>query len=365
MGELKIIGVVSKRDVKRFHECRRKIYVQDSLFISHLDPDVESLFHKNSNPHLAQGQIKRWIAFVDGKVCGRIAAFVTPKATGIGFFDCIDDQELANELFGIAESFLKQLGVLHFQAPINVGERDRYWGLLIEGNQTPSFQENYNFPYYQKLFENYGFEKIFEQTTSELQPSQIDYDLLEKLAQRAERIPGLRVEHIKFNQLRKFVQDFVVVYNRAWGSYSYFEEVTEAEILTLFKKMKPILREDMIWFTYVNDKAVAFYVSALDVNPIFKVFNGRFGWYEKLKFLRLKRRYKFKRTRGLVFGVVPEYQKKAVYAPMMKAMFQAFNEDSDLERIELSWIGDFNPTMHALFKRIGAVPSKLHYTYKK
>ncbi|MFY0643121.1 MAG: hypothetical protein JXR19_01490 [Bacteroidia bacterium] len=365
MSEIRVIEVTTKRDQRSFHKFRRELYKKDKNFISHLDVDVESLFHNQSNPHLTEGECARWLALEDGKVRGKIAAFKTPKATGIGFFDAVNEQYVANALFQTAEDWLKSKGVEQYEAPINVGERDRFWGLLIEGDRPSSFQENYNYSYYQSLFENFGFKKSFEQTTSELTPAHIDYEFVESLSTRAERIDNLRVEHIKFKELDRYVKDFVSIYNQAWSSYSYYQEVTEEEITTLFKKMKLILRENMIWFTYVGQRPVAFYVSALDVNPLFKKLNGKFGWFSKLKFLWAKRNFKFVRTRGLVFGVIPDYQNKAVFVPMMLAMFKAFNGDPFLKYIELSWIGDFNPKMHALFERIGAVKSKLHYTYEK
>ena len=85
------------------------------------------------------------------------------KTGGIGFFDCIDDQETANFIFDFCKNWLMERGMEAMDGPINFGERDKFWGLLIEGFHEPLYGMNFHAPYYQKLFENYGFQIYFNQ----------------------------------------------------------------------------------------------------------------------------------------------------------------------------------------------------------
>ena len=101
---------------------------------------------------------------------GRIAAFIDKNLAytydqptgGIGFFECINDKESAFLLFDTAREWLKERGMEAMDGPINFGETDKYWGLLVNGFTHPSFEVPYNPPYYQDLFESYGFQTYYK-----------------------------------------------------------------------------------------------------------------------------------------------------------------------------------------------------------
>src|SRR5690606_29466640 len=108
----------------------------------------------------------------DGNLAGRIAAFLNRKyrnrgdevkVGGIGFFDCINDHDAASLLFDVARHWLLARGAEAMDGPINCGERDRWWGLLVDGFTPPVYGMNYNPPYYRDLFEEYGFKKYYNQ----------------------------------------------------------------------------------------------------------------------------------------------------------------------------------------------------------
>src|SRR5439155_571400 len=137
------------------------------------------------------GEAERWIVGDgNGKLIGRIAAFTNKKyknkgddvpVGGMGFFECIDDQEAANLLFDTAKDWLQQRGMEAMDGPINFGERDRWWGLVTQGFQEPLYCMNYNPPYYSTLFEHYGFRNFFNQVCFGLNPKK---KLSEKLFER-------------------------------------------------------------------------------------------------------------------------------------------------------------------------------------
>ncbi len=106
-----------------------------------------------------------------GRLAGRIAAFIDRNTAstydqptgGMGFFECINDQEIANLLFDTARDWLRDRGMEAMDGPVNFGETDKYWGLLVDGFTHPSYEIAYNPPYYQGLFESYGFKTYFKQ----------------------------------------------------------------------------------------------------------------------------------------------------------------------------------------------------------
>ncbi len=169
---MKIIEVSSPQEKKEFLNFPVHLYKKEPYWIRPLDKDIESVFDRVKNKTFRHGECVRWILKNEaGDVIGRIAAFVNEKTLnkgndqptgGVGFFECINDKAAAYMLFEQSKSWLQARGVEAMDGPINFGNRDRWWGLLIEGfDQEPNYQCNYNFDYYKDLFEAYGFQVYF------------------------------------------------------------------------------------------------------------------------------------------------------------------------------------------------------------
>ena len=167
---MEIFQVNSRKLEKDFLEVHVVINKAYSNWIQPLDRDVLSVFDKTKNKLLLKAEAMRWILKNDqGKLIGRIAAFVNKryankgddiKVGGIGFFDCVDDYKAAELLFDTAKKWSIERGMEAMDGPINLGDRDKWWGLLVEGFHLPIYNMNYNPPYYKKLFETYGFQNL-------------------------------------------------------------------------------------------------------------------------------------------------------------------------------------------------------------
>ena len=355
---MQIVKVDSKRLFKEFLDVPKLIYKNDSEYIPHIRQEITKiLWDKGAG---------LWLLY-DGKVViGRIAAFINKgNKGGLGFFECVDNQSCANLLFDTGIGWLKSKQVSTVEAPVNFGERDKFWGLMVDGFKNPSYQENYNPAYYQELFESYGFKPSITQSTQEISPERFNEKKMSTLAKKVEQNPDLSIRHIDKNNLEKYASDFATVYNGAWQQHEHFVALTKDKVLKMMRAMKPVMREDLIWFTYDKDTPVAFYVSIIEVNEIFKYLNGNLNWWGKLKFLYLKRRTPVTKIRGLVFGVVPSHQGMGITSGMMMKVFELFKTDPFLKTSELAWIGDFNPRMLQLLQSIGAQEIKQHLTYEK
>ncbi|RZK23289.1 MAG: GNAT family N-acetyltransferase, partial [Flavobacterium sp.] len=149
--------VDGKTSKKQFLEVARYLYKDDKNWISPLDNDIEDIFNPAKNSFFQHGKCTRWILEdAGGRVIGRIAAFINDKKAyqydvptgGVGFFECINDVAAANTLFDESKSWLQSHGMEAMDGPINFGENDSFWGLLVEGFTPPSYGMNYNFPYY-------------------------------------------------------------------------------------------------------------------------------------------------------------------------------------------------------------------------
>ena len=120
-----------------------RLYANDPLYIRPIDKEITEIFDPNTNRFFSfdKSEVVRWLLQKDGITIGRIAAFVNGKTYntenqptgGCGFFDCTDDQEAANMLFDAAKDWLKQRGMEAMDGPVNFGERDKNWGVLVDG----------------------------------------------------------------------------------------------------------------------------------------------------------------------------------------------------------------------------------------
>ena len=149
--------VKTAQDIEWFHGVLDRVYKGDNEFIYPITADIEAVFDLNKNQSFRNGAARRWVALDSaGLPAGRIAAFYTVKPKsgkrgGIGFFECINNQRAANLLFDTAKNYLQQRGMQAMDGPINFGERNAWWGLLVEGFTTATYQMNYNPLYYKNL----------------------------------------------------------------------------------------------------------------------------------------------------------------------------------------------------------------------
>jgi hypothetical protein len=371
---MKIVEVDSLQKAKHFLELPLIIYKGDSEWIRPLNKDVEQVFDPKLNKTFRHGELCRWILEdPGGTIIGRIAAFVNRKTAekndqptgGIGFFECINDQSAANLLFEKAIDWLKSKGMDAVDGPINFGERDRWWGLLVDGFYEPVYCMNYNPPYYQKLFEGNGFLPYYEQHCFSLNPND-ELDPKFKIAYDRLMMEGeYRAEHIRKNNLEKYAADFTTIYNKAWAKHGGGKNLTKEQTLSMFQKMKPVLEEELVWFVYYHDEPIAAWLNLPELNQYFKHFNGRFGWLQKLQFLWMKMTGACHKFYGIVFGVVPEFQGKGVDGLMIWAGAQKIISLNKYHFMELQWIGDFNPKMISIARSLGAKKCRTLITYRK
>jgi len=363
--------VKTAADIRAFLELPLKIYKDDPNWIRPLDKDIEEVFDPKKNKFFKQGECTRWLLVAaDGKSIGRIAAFTNKKykneqpTGGLGFFECFDDQQAANFMFDHCRQWLQQRGMEAMDGPINFGERDRWWGLQIDGFQEPLYCMNYNPPYYQKLFENYGFQTYFQQFCFALKVKDRPQEKFYTRHAELSKDPNYKALMIDKSQLEKFAKDFTYIYNKAWAGHGGGKELDERTVKKMFQKMKPVMDEHITWFTYYKDEPIAMWVNLPDLNQYFKHLNGKFGLLQKLHFLWLQKFGKCSRFVGLVFGIIPEFQGKGVDAFMIMEAAKIIQPRYKYQDYEMMWIGDFNPKMVNIAESLGTNCSRKLATYR-
>ena len=370
---MNIIEVNSKKDKKDFIQIACSIYKNEKNWIRPLDKDINSVFDPKTNKAFRKGDVKRWILKNNNETIGRIAAFYSSKndkeklrVGGCGFFECIDDKQAAKMLFDTAKNWLEKNGYNSMDGPINFGERDKWWGCLVEGfDIDPNYLQNYSKAYYQKLFENYGFQLLFRQLTF---LKKVRTPLSEKLSLKAERAlrdPNYNFKTLEKRNIQKYIRDFTKIYNDAWSKYPGVSKLELSQAKLLFAQLKPILDEKILWFAYHNNDPVGFFISIPEMNQIFKHINGKLDLFGKLKtFYHLKIKKSCKKMVGLVFGIVPKHQGKGVDGALIMASRETIQEKLAYEDLELNWIPDFNKSMIRVAEQVQVKLGKIHHTYR-
>jgi hypothetical protein len=349
---MKIIPVNTRKTRKEFLDVARYLYRDDETWVCPLDREINAIFDPSKNIYFSHGDADRWVLRdARGKLAGRIAAFINHKANkeldqsvgGIGFFKCINDPEAAKILFNTARQWLAERGMEAMDGPVNFGETDKYWGLLVDGFTHPSYEIAYNHPYYRELFENYGFQTYYRQEGFHLDITKPLPERFTRIAEWVANKPGYEFHRMKWNTMAQQVEDFVKVFNTAWPTFKPdFTPLKKEYVYKTLRKAKAVLETEFIWLAYKDGESIAIYLMWPDVNQIFKHLNGKLHLINKIRLLLLKKKKTRTRARGVLMGVVPKYQGMGVEAAIILNLAEVFKRKPHYREIEFSWVGDFN-----------------------
>jgi GNAT superfamily N-acetyltransferase len=287
------------------------------LFIAQRDLLTKHPFHKHNS-------LQPFLAYRDGKIVGRIAAILNNAHNQFnhrndgffGFFDCIDDQEVASALFNKAAGWLKQKGVdQKIIGPVNFSTNEPC-GLLVEGfDSPPVLMQTYNAPYYIKLVENYGFTKQVDLIAWNWEGDNYDDKSVRLLNTLQERLKRSNVIIRKVN-LKNFKNETVKlreVYNAAWDKNTGFVPLNDEEFDYLAKDLKLILDPDFCLIAEQEGKIIGFGLALPDYNQLFKTIKmGRLLPTGIFKLLFGKK--KITRIRIYALGVIDGYRKMGIEA---------------------------------------------------
>ncbi len=373
---MQLIEVKDRREEKLFIRISETINRENPNYIPQLHSEIKDVFNPSANKYFKDGEAIRWILKNKDGVCiGRIAAFVHKKyinngtafPTGcFGFFDCINHQQAASILLDAAKNWLKEKGMEAMDGPVNFGDRDKWWGLMVEGfEQEPIYGMSFNPSYYQQLLENYGLKNYYNQYYYALKVNDpLPPRFPERYAKFAAK-PGYAARHIQIKNLEKHAQEFATVYNAAWAQHGEAKEITAEQVMKLFNKMKPIMDERIIWFAYYKEEPIAMWINIPDLNRYFKYFNGKFGWLEKLRLLWMKKNGQCKKFTGVAFGIVPKFQALGIDSFMIFSGALLLQDKNWYIDYEMGWAGDWNPKMVNIYKSLGASQSRLMVVYRQ
>ncbi|MEW5799644.1 MAG: hypothetical protein AB1728_11630 [Bacteroidota bacterium] len=315
MAHFTVRPVLTKEDEKKFIDFLYSHYKGDMNFAPPLRMDREKLIDKKKNPFYKHAEMELFLAERNGSVIGRIGGIVnynhnkehSDKVGFFGFFECVNEQEVANALFDEAKKFVRSKGMNALRGPANPSVNDEY-GLLIEGfDSPPTILMTYNPPYYATLIENYGFKKEKDLYAWILSQDTVYSEKFVRANEIVKQRSGVTIRTINMKDFANEVALIKQVYNSAWEKNWGAVPMTDAEFDFLAADLKQIVEPELVLIAEVKGKVIGFGLSLPDINKAL-VYNRNGGLIGGLWHLFTKKK-KINLCRIIVLGVIEEYRR--------------------------------------------------------
>lgn len=313
MSSVAVHSVLSKRDEKAFIRFQWKIYAGNPHWVPPLLLDRKKLIDRKNNPFYRHAETELFLAKRNGEIVGRIAAIINHNHIKehnenigfFGFFDCVNDQEVANALFDAARRWLSERKMSAMRGPASPSVNDEY-GLLIDGfDKSPAILMTYNPPYYQKLLESYGLQKARDLYAYYLHGDKVFTDKLVRVSELVRQRIGVVVRSLDMKRFDEEVATIRELYNRGWERNWGEVPMTEEEFRYVAKDLKAIVNPKLVIIAEVKGKPVGFGMSLPDLNIVLKHNKNGYLIPGIIRMLLLRKRINFMRI--VILGVLPEY----------------------------------------------------------
>lgn len=370
--------ITNKKGVELFHSFQAKLYEDTDAWIPPFRFEIEKIFNPSKNSFFQTGECERFLLFDDyDNPVARFAlmnqperdAVLDPKMGGLGFLELVNDQSVMDEVINFASEWHQARGYHAFRGPINFGENDNFWGLLVENfEEEPIYGMHYHHPYYKTLVEASGAKKLDDHWSYRRDFDQPLPERMVKITDRIEERMNVEIKPVDFSQAEKDAEAIRTIYNRAWADQDIadreheFTELTHETVMEMVDQLKRIVINDSVLIAYIDGVPASFVVSIPDLNQVSKKTGGKMHWWQIPRLLLLKRNAR--RLRTLVFGTLPEYRKKGLEALVFIRGIQMTKKAApSLEYLEGAWVSEKNWLMQRSLEALGCYHHKTHRTY--
>ncbi|MFA6457428.1 MAG: hypothetical protein WCW40_11445 [Bacteroidota bacterium] len=366
MANVTIRPVLTSSDTKKFIDFIYTFYKDDPNWVPPLRMDREKLIDKKKNPFYKHSRMELYLAERDGSVIGRIGAIVNDnhnkehndKVGFFGFFECINDQVVANALFDAAKKYLLSQGMNAMRGPANPSVNDEY-GLLVDGfDSPPVVLMTYNPKYYETLITNYGLKKEKDLYAYILDQNTVYTEKFNRANEIVKQRNSLTFRPINMKDFDNEVKRIKEVYNSAWQYNWGSVPMTDEEFEALAEDMKMVFEPELVLIAESKGKMVGFGLSLPDINVRLKGNRNGGLLGGLLRLLVFKKKVDL--VRVIVLGVIPEFQKSGAAGVLF---FETAVRAKKLgyQYGEASWILEDNVMMN---RAAQAMQGKIYKTYR-
>jgi len=372
---------MSKADSKAFVELPYRINADLPHWVPPLREDVRELLDTRKNPFFEHAEMQLFLARRGDRVTGRISAHIDflqhtvpvdqgmgPGTGNWGMFEA-EDAETAAALIAAAEGWLKGKGMTRVLAPLSLSIWDEP-GLLVRGfDHAPVIMMGHNRPEYRGWIEAAGYAVAKTLRTYDLDITPQFPPLLQKIIASGERNARIRIRRVDRSRVAEEAAIVFGILNDAWSDNWGFVPITDSEIRYISKKMKPLIREDLLMIAELDGEPVAFMLTLPDMNEVTRSFGGRLFPFNVLKLLWWLRKPKASRMRVPLMGVVKRLQASRMASQLAFMMIEYIRRsavaDYGGKTGEIGWILEDNQGMVAIADAIGTKINREYHVYGK
>lgn len=367
MTNLVIAPVGTRQQQRLFLDLPWSLYRCDTNWVPPMRRDQEALVGYRPHPFYRTAEVQTFLAFRQGAVCGRIAAILNhahnehyrEKRGFFGFFECVDDQQVAHGLIEAVRDWFRRKGVQDLRGPVNPS-LEYMAGLLIDGfDSPPSFQMTHNPPYYARLLEGCGFNKCQDLLAYLLHVRMLPgYNA--KLRPIAEQIIDRYQVRVRPLQLPRDLEAFLSIYDQSMSQHWGYYPMAPEEVRRLVGQLRYLMVPQFALGAEVDGRLVGFAIGMLDYNARIRQIDGRLFPFGFLRLLT--RRRSIKRLCIQAVNVIPEFQRYGIPLVLTNAMIPNTLKWG-IEEVEYSWILESNPRSFSNLEKAGASLIKRYRIY--
>lgn len=349
MASAIVVPADKRSDFRKFLNLTIHLYRDDRNWVEPLRMELIKQFDTRRNPFFKHGTVQPFIALRENRIVGRITAiqdthynkFYGDRTGFFGFFDCVNDPEVADALLRQTEIWSKERGLDRIVGPLNFTMFDGISpGILISGFDSPPFiLMSHAFPYYSKLIEKAGYEKELDVLAFRMPVQQEMEKRIAELAKRAERTKNIRVRSFDPKNFWRDVEILKEVFNNAWEKNWGFVPFTDEDFNEIVKSLKKIYIKELVQIAEIEGVPVGWAMTLPNINEALIHLKGRIFPFGIFKLLYWSRKIKSLRLWGL--GIKPQYRRLGVdavlyYHTLLEGKRLGYTDG------ELSWIMETN-----------------------
>jgi hypothetical protein len=365
------IELGNRKQLKTFIKFPWRIYSGDPNWVPPLILDQLQFFTPGRNPYFSHSAARLFMAFRGDEPVGRISAHENNQhirvhrdgAGFFGFFECIDDQAVANALFDSASTWLSERGLKTLRGPVSFSVNHEVGLLLDAFDEPPLIRMTYNPPYYAGLMDGYGLQKIQDLYAYVMFESEAIPERLRAISDRALEDPKLVVRTVNVRDFENEMARIKKIYAEAWSENWGAVPLTEDEFDHLVGDLRLIYDPDMFFIAEYDGEPAGMSLVLPDMNQAVKKAGGRLFPLGLLKMLWQRR--KINAWRMPLLGVRQEHRLRGIEVVFCCRTYAVAKTKRNYRKGEMSWILEGNTAANAVLKRLGARRSKTYRIYEK
>lgn len=377
---VKIKEITDKKGQKEFISFKWKVYKYDENWVPPIFSEDLKRIDPEHNPFFKHAKVKLFIAYKDGKPAGRISAhidynfnnFHNSKTAFFGFFESINDKEVAHALLNKVVEFAKENEMTEILGPASFTSNDDDYGLLIKGfDSPPVIGMSYNPPYYIDLVESFGFKKAKDLLAYIIRVDDEYIKFIHHLAKRLKPLTertlkwGYTIRNVDLKNIKEEITKIFEIYNEAWEKNWGFVPLTYEEFEHIGNSFKDFAIPELAKIVEYNGEPVAFGLVIPDMNLILKKMGGKIlspGIFHLL-YHKFHKFHKIEGSRLITLGIKAKYRKKGVDSLLYYHMMKDSIEKTNIKYCEVSWLLEDNYLIIRATKFMGGKHYKTYRIY--